>query len=129
MPSAARRLAARNNGGAPKAKLLTLDGLDRRTTAAQRALDLRDTILAERGGAEVMGALRSAMAASAAVLTAMVDDLEARWLRGEKVDFGELSALANTRRREAEAIGLDLTPRDITPDLQSYLRMKAAADA
>src|SRR4051812_22516614 len=84
-----------------KARLLSLGDLDRRTRAAQAAFDLRDRIVAERGGAEMLSVLQLAMIDSVAVISTMIKDAEVRWLRGDQVDLSELSTLLNARRREA----------------------------
>jgi hypothetical protein len=48
-------------------------------------------------------------------------------LLGEPVDLNELATLLNARRREAEKIGLDPDPKDITPDLQAFIPKHAEA--
>ena len=105
----------------PKSRLLTLDDLDRRTKAAQRAFDMHDRLVAERGGAESMSVLRYSMTRSVAVLSAMVEDLQVKWLRGERIEPTLIATLLNARRREAEIIGIDPAPKDVTPSLSSYL--------
>jgi hypothetical protein len=99
-----------------KAKLLTLADLDLRTKAAQRALDMRDRIVAERGGPESMGTVRLAMADSLAVLSAMIESEATRWLSGQPVDTALLATLVNARGREAERVGLVPDPQVIDPD-------------
>jgi hypothetical protein len=113
--------------GPPKKRLLRLEDLDGRTGAAKRALDLQDRLLSERGGAESLSVIRVEMVRSIAVLSAMVEDQEARWLRGEAIDPAAIATLLNARRREAELIGLDPQPRDVTPSLHSYLREQMPA--
>jgi hypothetical protein len=105
-----------------KIQLMTLDDLDRRTKAGQRAFEFHDRLVSERGGSESMGVLRYAMTRSVAVLSAMIEDAQARWLLGEPVSLTDLATLLNARRREAEKIGIDPDPKDITPDLQDILR-------
>src|SRR5262249_21102030 len=82
-----------------KRKLITLDDLDRRCRAAQRALDLQDRLVAERGGVEHLSVLRFEMARSVAVLSAMAEDMQARWLSGEDVNPTDIATLLNARRR------------------------------
>lgn len=109
-----------------KTKLLSLGDLDKRTMAAREALALRDSLLAERGGADRMSVLSLALVDSVATLTAMISDAQARWLRGDKIDPSTLATLINARRREAELVGVNPGPLDVTPDLRSYLKGKAA---
>jgi hypothetical protein len=107
--------------GPPKVRALTLEDLDRRTKAAQRAFELHDKLVAERGGVESMSVLRYAMTRSTAVLSAMIEDMQARWLRGEPIDPASIATLLNARRREAELIGIDPQPKDVTPALADYV--------
>ena len=108
----------------PKSRLLTLNDLDRRTKAAQRAFDMHDRLVAERGGADGMSVLRYSMTRSVAVLCAMIEDQQTRWLRGEPVEATAIATLLNARRREAEIVGVDPEPKDVTPSLASYLQAK-----
>lgn len=117
----------RRAGG--RARLLTLADLDRRTGAAQAAIELRDRLVSERGGEANLNALRLAMLDSVAVLTAMIRDTEVRWLKGEPVDPSALATLLNARRREAELVGLDPKALDVTPSLQNYLKQKATGES
>lgn len=101
--------------GGAKVRLLSMSDLDRRTTAARQAFEFRDRLISERGGKDGMGTLRLAMLDSVAMLSAMIRDLEIRWLKGDKVDLAELATLMNARRREALIIGVDPAARDVTP--------------
>jgi hypothetical protein len=107
-----------------KNKLLVLSDLDQRTRAVQQAMEFRDRLLAERGGADRLSALRQTMIGTISVLNAMIEDGLARWLAGQPVDHAALLSLINARRREAELIGLDPEPKDVTPHLDSYLKAK-----
>ena len=60
-----------------------------------------------------------------AVLSAMVEDMQVKWLRGERVDPAAIATLLNARRREAEIVGIDPLPKDVTPDLKTYLDARA----
>lgn len=99
----------------PKVRLLTLADLDGRTRAAQRVIELSDTLLSERGGIDASGELRKAITRGVALLTVMVEDAATRWLSGEAVDPANIATLLNARRRDAELIGIDPSPRDVTP--------------
>jgi hypothetical protein len=52
-------------------------------------------------------------------------------LRGERVDPAAIATLLNARRREAEIVGIDPLPKDVTPDLRTYLaeRVEPPAEA
>ena len=60
-----------------------------------------------------------------AMLGAMLEDLEARWLTGASLELAEYCAAVNVQRRVLATIGLSRIARDATPDLRSYLASKA----
>jgi hypothetical protein len=125
---APKRLRRLPKASHTKARLLTLENLDRRTHAAKKALELNDRLLAERGGAERLSTLRCSLIATVAALTAMIEDQVTRWLAGQDIDAAALMTLINARRREVEAIGIDPAPLDVTPpSLRDYLAAKATA--
>ena len=39
--------------------------------------------------------------------------------------LGAIATLLNARRREAEIVGIDPLPKDVTPDLKTYLDARA----
>ncbi|MBY3302577.1 hypothetical protein HFO04_07175 [Rhizobium laguerreae] len=108
-----------------KARLLTLDDLDGRTSAAQMAYALRDAIAADLGGMDSLSALKRELVNSVAIMSAIVTDANARWLRGEPVSLAEIATLSNARRRDAQLLGLERVAKDIT-DLDAYLSGGAA---
>ena len=112
---------------AGKARLLTLDDLDRRTQAYQRTAEILEGVMSDMGGAEHCTTLQRSLAESVAVMGAMIRDLEVRFLKGEAVDITEYTSLINARRREATTIGLERKSRDVTPSLAEYVRSKAGA--
>lgn len=103
-----------------KTRLLTLSDLDRRTRAAQQALALRGSFLSDLGGEDRVSAAQRELAQRGAILGAMLEDQEARWLSGGSVDLGEYCTLVNAQRRILADIGLERVPRDVT-NLDSYL--------
>jgi hypothetical protein len=110
-------------------KLLTIEDLDQRTRAAQKAIEFRDRLLSERGGADRLSLLRQSMIGTLAVLNAMIEDGLTRWVDGQEIDHAALLSIINARRREAELIGLDPEPKDITPGLDQYLSKKKPDEA
>jgi hypothetical protein len=98
--------AAEASDSKRKTRLLSLDDLDRRTRAGQRAFELHDHLVSERGGREAMSTLRYLLTRSVSVLSAMIEDMQARWLLGEPVEPAGMATLLNARRREAEIISL-----------------------
>ena len=125
--------AEKPNGKAPKGgvktRLLTLADLDSRTRACRHALDLRANFLSDLGGEDRTSVAQRELAQRASILGAMLEDVEARWLRGDTVELPEYATLVNAQRRVLSDVGLERRMRDTTPNLSSYLQLKAAEKA
>jgi hypothetical protein len=109
-----------------KVRLRTLDDLDCRSRAARHALELRDGFLRDLGGEDRASVAQCEMAQRASILGAMLEDDDARWLRGEPVNRLEYATLSNAQRRVCESLGFERKPKDITPDLRKYIEQKSA---
>ena len=68
---------------AGKIRLLTLDDLDGRTRARQRAEELREHLISERGGAGQIDIMRMAHIDTWTVMTAIIEDQLTRYMRGD----------------------------------------------
>ena len=68
------------------------------------------------------------LAQRGAILGAMIEDQEARWLRGDGVDLAEYCTLVNAQRRVLADIGLERRARDVTPSLDGYLEAVATRE-
>lgn len=101
--------------------LRTLSDLDGRTMASRRAFALVAAIEEDLGGTARLATGERQIIQRSAVLGAMAEDLEARWLSGQEIDPGELCVLANCQRRLFETLGLERRPKDVT-NLGSILR-------
>ena len=108
-----------------KARLRTLADLDRRTTAARVAFELRDSIAADLGGMDHLTAMQRELVENTAVLGAMLKDAAASYLSGDPVDLAEFMALTNAQRRLLADLGLERRAHDLTPDLRRYVAEKA----
>jgi hypothetical protein len=106
-----------------KARLLSLEDLDRRTGAYRKTAELIDRVEADLGGAD-----RVDRRAAAALTGAMLEDLGARWLSGEAIDPALYVQLSNSERRLYETVGLRRVPRDVTPDPLDYARRFSGED-
>jgi hypothetical protein len=100
--------------------LLSLSDLDGRTRARQRAEELRERVISERGGADRIDCMRLAHAETWTVLTAIIEDQLTRYMLGDSIEPASIATLVNARRREGEVIG-EPEPRDVTPTLDKYL--------
>lgn len=108
---------------AGKARLLSLADLDRRTKAARAAFELRDRLVADLGGEDMISTMKMQIVESAAVMGAMLTDCAARYLTGKPIDLAEYTTLANAQRRLLADLGLERQARDVT-NLDAYLREK-----
>ena len=62
-----------------------MEDLDRRTKAAQMALETKDAIMADLGGADQLSTLERIACEHASLAAAVTQDAYARWLKGEEV--------------------------------------------
>ena len=106
---------------AQKARLRSLDDLDRRTTAAKAALELRSAIVADLGGEDRISAMKRELIESVALIGAALKDAAVRYIKGEPVDIGEFATLANTQRRLLADLGLERQAKEVQ-HLNSYLK-------
>jgi hypothetical protein len=112
---------------AGKARLLTLEDLDRRTNAYKLTAGLIESLEDDLGGAGHVSVAERQIVQRAAVLGAMAADLEARWIGGGPVDPLAFTTIANAQRRLLEAVGLQRRARDVTPTLVDYVKARQAA--
>ena len=107
-----------------KVRLVSMAQIDRRTKAAQIALETKDAIIADLGGVERLSTLERLMAENAAVSAAILRDAHVRWLRGEPVPVSEIATLENTFNRTAAALGLNRRAKDVTKSIDGYIEEK-----
>jgi hypothetical protein len=121
MPADATPIAGRNTAApSPKAggkvRLLTLGDLDRRTAAYQKTRRLIDDIESDLN-ADSLSTGERQLVQRAAVLGALLEDTESRWIEGEPIDATAYCTIVNAQRRVLETIGLGSRryAKDITP--------------
>ena len=76
---------------------------------------LRDAIIGDLGGEEQLSTLEVLMVENAAVTTAVLRDMQCRWLRGEDVQVAQMATLENTFNRTAQVLGTSRRAKDVTP--------------
>ena len=108
-----------------KVRLLTLDDLDGRTRAATRARELRDRLVGDLGGEDEISTGQDQLAQRGAILGAIAEDAEARWVSGGDVAIGDYLATVNAQRRVLTTIGLERRAKDITLTLRERLTRDA----
>ena len=109
-----------------KHRLLTLEHLDGRTRAAQRARELIAAIELDLGGASNLSTGERQLVQRAACLGAYVESCEVNWLGGAAVDLDEYLSAINAQRRVLATLGLQRRSRDVTPDPLDYARERAS---
>jgi hypothetical protein len=118
----------RKEDAAPsKVRLVTMSDLDRRTKAAQIALETKSAIMADLGGEDRLSTLERIMVENAAMSAAVLRDAHVRWIKGEPVPVAELATLENTFNRTASMLGLSRRAKDVL-DINTYLEGKGAND-
>jgi hypothetical protein len=103
-----------------KVRLVTMQDLDRRTKAAQIALETKDAIMADLGGEDRLSTLEKIMVENAAMSAAVLRDAHVRWMQGKPVPVSELATLENTFNRTAQALGLSRRAKDVM-SIDAYL--------
>ncbi len=109
-----------------------LPTVDARSAWARLFRDLCDTLADHLGGQDRMSEPERMTVRRAAALEAELVHLEAGFAEaraeGRAPDAANLdlySRITNTQRRVLESLGMNRRPRDVTPDLQTYLRERA----
>jgi hypothetical protein len=97
-----------------KTKLATLAQLDGRTVAARQARDMMADIEADLGGRDQLSTGELQLIQRAAIIGAILEDMEALWVAGGQIDAPTYVALGNAQRRYFQTVGLKRAPRDIT---------------
>lgn len=95
-------------------RLRSIDDLDGRTAAARRARELVEALETDLGGDPTTG--ERELIKRAALLGAITEDCEVRWLERRPADLTLYGTLVDRQRRILEALGLRRRPRDVTPD-------------
>jgi hypothetical protein len=108
--------------GDHKARLLAWHGIDQRTIAYKETKQLIIDIENDLGGADRLSAAQRQVIQHAAVLGAHLTDREVRYLGGAEINVTEYCSLINAQRRCFEVIGVERKPRDVSPDLHTYLK-------
>jgi hypothetical protein len=111
-----------------KARLLSLEDLDRRTGAYRKTAELIDRVEADLGGADRLSTAEQQIIRHAALTGAMLEDLGARWLSGEQIDPALYVQLSNSERRLYETVGLRRVAGDVMPDPLAYARRFSGED-
>jgi hypothetical protein len=99
-----------------KTRLLSLSSLDNRTAAAASAKRLIASMSADLGND--LSAGERQLVQRIALVGAIVDDFETKWIAGMKIELGDYLQACRTQCRLLSALGLQRRARDITNSLQ-----------
>jgi hypothetical protein len=105
--------------------LLTLDAIDKRTSAFRKTTELISSIETDLGGPDRLSTAERQIVQRASLHGAMLESLEAAWLSGQEVDLGLYATITNSQRRLLETVGLRRQARDVTPSLSAYIQSKS----
>jgi hypothetical protein len=116
MPEPATELESRHvpNGRRDRARLLLLSDLDGRRRSVARLRQVESQVFEDLGGEREMTEVQRQLARRTAMLSAVLEDAEARWATGEQFDLPAYCVAANTLRRLAVTIGLGRHARDVS---------------
>lgn len=110
---------ANKTGG--KVRLLTAKSLDGRTRARKQFDAIANGIAADLGGVDQLSTVQRHLLEAFAGAAVHVHDLNARLLKGEKVDVITHSQAISSMVRVASRIGLDRRAKDVTPSLNDII--------
>ena len=92
-------------------------------------MELVSGLESDLGGGDRLTVAERQLVQRAAVLGAIIEHHETLWLDGQVINVNEHLASINAQRRVLEAVGLERRARDVTPDLDTYLRTNYSREA
>jgi hypothetical protein len=110
---------------ATKVQPLTRAALDGRSNAAKNFARIVSGIENDLGGRDQLSTVETALIEAFAGATIHVNELNALLLLGEAIDLADHAAAISAMVRVAARIGLRRRPRDVTPNLEEYLKQVA----
>jgi len=96
-----------------KYRLLTVEQLDGRTSAAKHARQLIGAFESDLGGKSEVSVAERELVRRAAVIGTILSDYETRWLLDGQISLADYLPAVNAQRRVLEAIGLKRRPRQV----------------
>lgn len=114
--------------GVTNGSRLHIEFRDKHSPWARRLRDLLALMVSDLGGSDNCSEAEKSLVRRASMLTLQLELIEQKWAQngGEASDKSLITyqRVANSLRRILESIGLKRRSRDITPDLQTYLRQR-----
>ena len=100
---------------------LFVEPADKRSAAARRFKDVLTAIVSDLGGADRLREGQKQFSRRCALLAVEAEKLEAQSISGEDIDVDRFGMMTDRLGRALSRLGLKRVPRDVTPDLKSYL--------
>ena len=99
-----------------------LPGLSGRSAPARRFRDLVRAYIADAGGIDRCSEVKLGLLRRLAAASVLAEAMEARAVSGAAIDVNEFCTLASTTVRLAQRVGINRTPKNVTPSLDQYLQ-------
>jgi hypothetical protein len=94
------------------------------TAWSRRFRDVLAEIVSDLGGADRLSEGQRQLARRCATISLECEKIEAHAVAGEEIDLDCYGQLTDRLGRAFQRLGLRRQPRDVTPDLRSYVREK-----
>ena len=102
-----------------------LEGADGRSSIVRRYRDVYSSLIEDLGGEDRASEGQRQLARRAGALVVQAESIEAEIVRGEAIDADDYVRLVNALNRTLCNLGLERRPRDVTPDLTTYIASRA----
>jgi len=109
-------------------KRLFIQG-DGRGPWARRFKDLVALHVEDLGGSACISEAQASLIRRCAAIEVELEQLEGQMSQGSDVDLDRYVRMAGGLRRILETLGIERKPRNVTPDLKTYLREKYGEQA
>lgn len=106
---------------------LHLSEVDGRTAEARRFRDIMAEIVSDLGGADLLSEGQRQLARRASMMSVEAERMEAEAIAGGSFDADAFGSLSDRIGRVFNRLGLKRVARDAVPDLQSYIKGRAAS--
>lgn len=100
---------------------LFVEPTDRRTAMSRRFRDILSAIISDLGGPERLSEGERQLARRCALLSMECESLEAKSVGGAEIDLDTYGMLTDRLGRALQRLGIKRVPKDVTPDLRSYI--------
>ena len=104
----------------------TLLDIEKRAVITRRYRDIFLSVVDDQGGAKHLSQTRLQLIRRFAASAVLAEGIEARLLRGERINVSEHIVLCGMLARMAQVIGIDRRMRDRAPTLSDYLQSPQA---